>query len=88
MATRVFRDATQTQRRSEGTHGWGGPHHAGAAAGGAALHLAARLVTFAVAVLAGCVDVNRDFLVDALCCLSERQLHNVLYSKREQMPGF
>lgn len=59
---------------------WGGgpSHHAGAAAGGAALHLAARLVTFAVAVLAGRVHVDGDLLVDALGCLGERQLHNVL----------
>lgn len=83
--TRVQKCNAKTPWRNRG---WRGPHHAGAAAGGAALHLAARLVTFTVAVLAGCVDVNRDFLVDALCCLSERQLHSVLYSKREQMAGF
>lgn len=86
MTTRVF--TTATQRRSAGSEAGGGPHHAGAAAGRAALHLAAWLVTFTVAALAGCVDVNRDFLVDALCCLSERQLHDVLYSKRQQMPCF
>lgn len=63
----------------------GGPHHAGAAAHGAALHLAARLVTFAVAALAGGVDGNGELLVDALGGLSEGQLHNVLYSNRDTM---
>lgn len=76
------KDALEEQRLAES------PHHAGATADGAALHLAARLVTFTVAALAGRVDVNDDFLVDALCCLSERQLHNVLYPKRERMPDF
>lgn len=58
------------------------PHHAGAAADGAALHLAARLVTFTVAAQAGRVDVDGELLVDALRGLSEGQLHNVLYVNR------
>lgn len=80
MTTRVFRRAAP----SEGGCG-GGPHHAGAAADGAALHLAARLVTFAVAALAGGVDGDGELLVDALGGLGEGQLHGVLRSNRERM---
>lgn len=62
-----------------------GAHHAGAAADGAALHLAAWLVTFPVAALAGGVDVDAELLVDALRSLGEGQLHDVLYSDRDSM---
>lgn len=83
MTTHVLRKAAQ--RLWWNLDGRGGPHHAGAAADGAALHLAAWLVTFPVAALAGGVDVNGELLVDSLGSLSEGQLHNVLYSKRERM---
>lgn len=55
-----------------------GAHHARAVAVVAVLDLGAGLVALTVTALAGCVDVDGHLLVDALCRLSERQLHHVL----------
>lgn len=60
---------------------WQSSHHAGAVAVVAVLDLGAWLVALAITALACCVYVNRHLFVDSLCCLSERQLHDVLRQK-------
>lgn len=56
-------------------------YHARAVAVVAVLDLGARFVALTITALAGSIYVNGDFFVDSLCCLSECQLHDVLYEK-------
>lgn len=53
-------------------------YHAGAIAVVTVLHFGAWLVPFAIAALAGVIDVHHNLLVNTLCGLIERQLHDVL----------
>lgn len=59
-------------------------YHSRPIAGVAVLDLGARLVTSTITAPTGCVYFNGYFFVDSLCCLSECQVHKILYRQNGQ----